>query len=116
MRGSVCAAWGSAWGLRTSCASFAVALPANTPAPDVGRRDFTRKVKPMVIAPVASFVTTSLLLQFGGGGTSSIPGLIAQASPFSKAVLLLLMGMSVYSWGVLWDRLRLFGRVRVQDG
>ena len=69
----------------------------------------------MVIAPVASSLTTALLMQFGGGGTSSIPGLIAQASPFSKAVLLLLMGMSVYSWGVLWDRLRLFGRVRVQD-
>ena len=30
-------------------------------------------------------------------------------------VLVLLVGMSVYSWGVLWDRLRLFGRVRAQD-
>jgi biopolymer transport protein TolQ len=70
----------------------------------------------MVIAPVASFVTTSLLMRLGAGGTASIPGLVAHASPFSKAVLLLLLAMSVYSWGVLWDRLRLFGRVRVQDG
>lgn len=50
-----------------------------------------------------------------GGGTSSIPRLIAEASLFSKAVLLLLVGMSVYSWAVLWDRLRLFARVREQD-
>jgi len=69
----------------------------------------------MVIAPVASLMTTSFLLQIGGGGTASIPGLIAHASLFSKAVLVLLMTMSVYSWGILWDRLRLYGRVRVQD-
>ena len=69
----------------------------------------------MVIAPVASFVTSSFILQIGGGGTASIPGLIAHASLFSKAVLGLLMGLSVYSWAVMWDRLRLFGRVHRQD-
>ena len=69
----------------------------------------------MVIAPVASFLMSSILRQMGGGGTASIPGLIAQASPFSKTVLLLLVGMSVYSWAVLWDRLRLYARVRTQD-
>lgn len=69
----------------------------------------------MVIAPVASILTSSLLLAIGAGGTASIPGLVANASPFSKAVLLLLLSMSVYSWGVLWDRLRLFAKVKVQD-
>jgi len=51
----------------------------------------------------------------GVGPASSIPALIAKASPFSKAVLALLVGLSVYSWAVMWDRLRLYSRVRVQD-
>jgi biopolymer transport protein TolQ len=69
----------------------------------------------MVNAPVASFVTTLSLLPLAAAGTASIPGLVMHASPFSKGVLALLLSMSVYSWGVLWDRLRLFGRVRSQD-
>src|ERR1041385_4416123 len=72
-------------------------------------------VKPMGIAPVASFLAHSLLAQIGAGGAASIPGLIAQASPFSKAVLGLLVVLSVYSWAVIADRLRLYGRVRRQD-
>jgi biopolymer transport protein TolQ len=50
-----------------------------------------------------------------GGGTASIPALIAESSLFSKAVLLVLVALSVYSWAVLWDRLRLYARVRAQD-
>jgi biopolymer transport protein TolQ len=69
--------------------------------------DFTRKVKPMVIA--------SLILQLGAGTRATIPGLVAQASPFSKGVLLLLLLMSVYSWAVIWNRLRLYGRVARAD-
>ncbi len=68
-----------------------------------------------MIASVAPLFLAWLPLQAGGGAASSIPALIADASLFSKAVLLLLVGMSVYSWAVLWDRLRLFARVRVQD-
>lgn len=49
------------------------------------------------------------------GAAASIPELIAHASLFSKAVLLLLVGLSVYSWSVMFDRLRLYARVRVQD-
>jgi len=88
-------------------------LSRRTPATNAGLRDFTRKVKPMVIAPVASLLLSWLPLQ--AGAATSIPSLIAHASLFSKAVLLLLVAMSVYSWAVLWDRLRLYGRVRVQD-
>ena len=56
-----------------------------------------------------------MILQLGGGAQGTIPSLIAHASLFSKAVLLLLLGMSVYSWAVLWERLRLYGEVVRQD-
>ena len=68
----------------------------------------------MGTAPVASFAY-SLLAQIGAGAAASIPGLVAHASPFSKAVLGLLVVLSVYSWAVIADRLRLYGRVRTQD-
>lgn len=55
------------------------------------------------------------LMQMGGGVQTSIPSLIAHASPFSKGVLLLLLGLSVYSWAVIWDRLRLYALVQKQD-
>ena len=54
-------------------------------------------------------------LQIGAGAVSSIPTLVMQSSLFSKAVLGILVGLSVYSWAVMWDRLRLYARVRVQD-
>lgn len=56
-----------------------------------------------------------MLLQLGGGARASIPALVANASPFSKAVLLLLVVLSVWSWAVIWDRMRLFGRVARDD-
>ena len=67
----------------------------------------------MVIASMLPLLTSWLMLQ--AGAAASIPQLIADASLFSKAVLLLLVGMSVYSWAILWDRLRLYSRVRMQD-
>ena len=69
----------------------------------------------MVIDSMILFLQSSLLLQMGAGTTSSIPALVAHASLFSKAVLLLLAGLSVYSWAVMWNRLRLFCRVAGQD-
>ncbi len=57
----------------------------------------------------------ALILQLGAGGRATIPGLVAQASPFSKAVLLLLLVMSVYSWAVIWNRMRLYARVARED-
>lgn len=56
-----------------------------------------------------------VVLQMGGGVRSTIPSLVAHASLFSKGVLLLLLVMSVYSWAIIWDRLRLYGRVLKQD-
>src|SRR5512146_2983745 len=69
----------------------------------------------MVIALLSDILLTPLPLQLGGGAAGSIPALVAHASLFSKAVLGLLVGLSVYSWAVMWDRLRLYGRVRAQD-
>jgi biopolymer transport protein TolQ len=60
-------------------------------------------------------VMASLILQLGTGARATIPGLVAQASPFSKAVLALLAVLSVYSWAVIWNRMRLYARVAKQD-
>ena len=61
-------------------------------------------------------VIAAVILQLGAGvARASIPGLVASASPFSKAVLLLLVVLSVYSWAVIWNRLRLFARVQKED-
>ena len=68
---------------------------------------------------IASMLLTLLIAAgapaLGVGAAGSIPALVAKASPFSKAVLALLVGLSVYSWAVMWDRLRLYARVRTQD-
>ena len=68
---------------------------------------------------IASMLLTLLIAAgapaLGVGAAGSIPALVAKASPFSKAVLALLVGLSVYSWAVMWDRLRLYAKVRTQD-
>ena len=55
------------------------------------------------------------VLQLGGGMRSSIWGLVLQAGPFAKAVLLLLLVMSIVCWGVIWNRARLYARVEKAD-
>jgi biopolymer transport protein TolQ len=49
------------------------------------------------------------------GVRASIPSLVASASLFTKGILVLLLVMSVYSWAVIWDRLRLYARVERAD-
>jgi len=56
------------------------------------------------------------LLQWGGATRASVPALIAQAGPFAKVVLVVLLIQSVYSWAVIWNRTRLYGRVQRADG
>lgn len=56
-----------------------------------------------------------VVLQLGGGVRSTIPSLVAHASLFSKAVLGVLLVLSVYSWAIILDRLRLFASVERQD-
>ena len=55
------------------------------------------------------------LLQVGGGVGVSVPGLILHATFFSKIILLLLLGISVYSWAVIWMRSRLFAAAERAD-
>ncbi len=57
----------------------------------------------------------TILLQMGAGVRASVPALVASAGPFAKAVLVLLLVMSVYSWAVIVDRMRLYTRVRSAD-
>jgi len=56
-----------------------------------------------------------VVLQLGGGMRASIWGLVLQAGPFAKAVLVVLLLMSVVCWGVIWNRMRLYGRVENAD-
>ena len=56
-----------------------------------------------------------MLLLEAAGIRASIPALVASSSLFSKLILALLLVMSVYSWAVIWDRLRLYGRVETAD-
>jgi len=59
-------------------------------------------------------VQPMVLLQLGGV-RASIPSLVAGASPFSKIILGVLLVVSVYSWAVIWNRMRLYGRVEHAD-
>jgi len=54
------------------------------------------------------------LLQWGGG-RATVPALVAQSGPFAKAVLAILLIMSVYSWAVIWNRTQLYARVERSD-
>jgi biopolymer transport protein TolQ len=49
------------------------------------------------------------------GIRASIPSLVASASLFTKMILVILLVMSVYSWAVIWNRLRLYARVERAD-
>jgi len=53
--------------------------------------------------------------QVGGGLGSSVPALITRSGPFAKVVLGILLAISVYSWAVIVNRLRLYGRVARED-
>jgi biopolymer transport protein TolQ len=64
---------------------------------------------------VKLLILGAFLLQARGGLRASVPALIMSSGPFAKAVLLLLLVMSVWSWAVIWNRLRLYGRVERAD-
>ena len=51
------------------------------------------------------------LVQVGGAVRASVPALVSSSGPFAKAILLLLVVMSVYSWAVIANRLRLYRRI-----
>ena len=51
----------------------------------------------------------------GAGIRASVPALVGSSGPFAKVILLVLLVVSAYSWAVIWDRLRAFGRVERAD-
>ncbi len=55
------------------------------------------------------------ILQVGGQLRSSVPSLIMHAGIFAKIILVILLVMSVYSWAVMANRLRVFSRVERAD-
>lgn len=56
-----------------------------------------------------------VVLQAGGSMRASIWGLVLQSGLFAKGVLILLLVMSVICWAVIWNRMRLYGRVEKAD-
>src|SRR5262249_48798912 len=55
------------------------------------------------------------ILQLGGTVRASIPALVMNSGPFAKAILIVLLLMSVWSWAVIWNRLRTFSKVHHAD-
>ena len=55
------------------------------------------------------------ILQAGIGLRASVPALVASSGLFAKFILLLLLGISVYTWAIIVERLRLYLRVQRED-
>jgi biopolymer transport protein TolQ len=55
------------------------------------------------------------ILQAGVGVRASVPALVASSGLFAKFILLLLLGISVYTWAIIVERLRLYVRVQRED-
>jgi biopolymer transport protein TolQ len=55
------------------------------------------------------------LLQIGAGGRATVTDLVAHAGLVAKSILVILLVLSVYSWAVIWNRLRLYDRVARAD-
>jgi biopolymer transport protein TolQ len=58
---------------------------------------------------------TPAILPLQSGLRASVLSLILHSSPFAKAILILLVVVSIYSWAIIWDRLRLYARVERAD-
>lgn len=56
-----------------------------------------------------------LLILQAGGMRASVVDLVLRSSPFAWSILILLAVMSVYSWAVIWNRVRLYSRVEKAD-
>ena len=55
------------------------------------------------------------ILQAGVGLRASVPALVASSGLFAKLILLLLLGISVFTWAIIVERLRLYIRVQRED-
>ena len=71
------------------------------------RPTFTGSVMPMAMG--------AFILQASVGLRASVPALVASSGLFAKLILLLLLGISVYTWAIIVERLRLYVRVQRED-
>ena len=55
------------------------------------------------------------ILLAAAGLRASVPALVGSSGPFAKTILVVLLAMSAYSWAVIWNRMRLYGRVERAD-
>jgi biopolymer transport protein TolQ len=60
-------------------------------------------------------IVGDFILQAGIGVRASVPALVASSGLFAKFILLLLLGISVYTWAIIVERLRLYLRVQRED-
>jgi biopolymer transport protein TolQ len=60
-------------------------------------------------------VLGAFILQASVGLRASVPALVASSGWFAKFILLLLLGISVYTWAIIVERLRLYIRVQRED-
>jgi biopolymer transport protein TolQ len=60
-------------------------------------------------------VLGAFVLQASVGLRASVPALVASSGLFAKFILLLLLGISVYTWAIIVERLRLYVRVQRED-
>jgi biopolymer transport protein TolQ len=57
----------------------------------------------------------AFVLQASVGIRASVPALVASSGLFAKLILLILLGISVYTWAIIVERLRLYLRVQRAD-
>jgi biopolymer transport protein TolQ len=57
----------------------------------------------------------AFILQASVGVRASVPALVASSGLFAKFILLLLLVISVYTWAIIIERLRLYMRVQRED-
>ena len=55
------------------------------------------------------------ILLAAAGPRASVPALVESSGPFAKVILIVLLGISAYSWAVIWNRIRLLSRVERSD-
>ena len=60
-------------------------------------------------------ITTMLVLVLAGGMRASVVSLVLTSSPFAKFILIMLSLVSIYSWAIIWNRLRLYGSLERAD-
>jgi biopolymer transport protein TolQ len=60
-------------------------------------------------------MSIGILVLQAGGVRASVVDLVLRSTPFAWSILIILVLLSVYSWAVIWNRIRLYSRVERAD-